>query len=106
MGEDPLRMVAYIERGWVERIEACSLYRYEFGATAFESINDAGAYVSERTTTPSKSEAVGGLGKVLGNADVELRIIDSLQEASHAVTSSLHLSAVRSRNAKEWNPRR
>ncbi|HIF71546.1 MAG TPA: hypothetical protein EYQ61_03150 [Dehalococcoidia bacterium] len=34
----------------------------------------------------------------------ELRIIERLQEVAHSLTSSLHFSAIRYRNAIEWDP--
>ena len=104
MGSNPPRMIAYIEQGWVDRFESCVLYRYTFDSESFESLDDAGMYVSSNTVQPIDIQRVGWLRETMGNASVELRTVDSLQDVAHAVQATLHCSAIRSKNAAEWNP--
>jgi hypothetical protein len=96
-------MVAYIESVWVDRFSTCQLYRYELSPDQFVSLDDAGMYVSKSTPELKGVEHVGDLGTLMGSK-VELRIIERLQEVAHSLTSSLHFSAIRYRNAIEWDP--
>ena len=104
MGESPPRMVAHIEKRWLPKFDACQLYRYEFDGSCFESLNDAGMHVTEDTLEPIGAEPVGVLRTALKSADVELRIVESLQQVAHSLLSTLHFSAVRTRNSLGWNP--
>ncbi len=97
-------MVAHIEKEWVQSFETCQLYRYEFDGSCFESLEDAGMYVAEDTLEPTVVEPVGDLRTAMKSADVELRIVDSLQQMAHSLTSTLHISAIRTRNSPGWNP--
>ena len=104
MGERPPRMVAHIEKRWLSRFDTCELYRYEFDGSSFESLYDAGMHVTEATLAPTSVEPVGILRTALESADVELRIVKSLQQVAHALASTLHFSAIRTRNSPGWNP--
>lgn len=104
MGANPPRMVAHIEKHWLSEFEGCELFRYELDGSSFESLNDAGMHVTTETLETGSVEPVGDLPTALESADVELRVVESLQHVAHSLTSTLHYSAIRTRNALEWNP--
>ncbi len=104
MGDDPPRKVAHIESDWLDRFENCKLFKYEFDASDFESLDDAGMFVSPNSIMPVRVTEVGDLKAQMKSNNVELRVMDSLQLVAHALTSTLHFSAIRMRNAKEWTP--
>ena len=97
------RMVIAIEAAWYERLRTTCLYRYAFPEEAFESLEDAGMYVSRETVTPLQVEALDSLPQRLIDAEVELRICSSLVPLGRAVIgTSLHFSLIRMRNAQGW----
>lgn len=98
------RMVAHIETAWIERFESCQLYRYSFDSTGFESLHDHGVHVKPAPVEPVDVSPVGSLADALDSANVELRVMDSLQPLASTWFSTLHYSGVRLKNAQDWIP--
>ena len=97
------RMIVAIEARWLERMHTTRLYRYEMPADSFESLNDAGMYVSRETVVPLRVEPVGDLVAALLAVPVELRVCASLAPLADAlIASTLHFSLIRMRNAQGW----
>lgn len=102
-GDSRARIIAYVERGWFERLEAESVFRYEFGDVGFENLNDAGMWVSRTPVTPNSVSRLDDLPHELEAQDVELRVLDRLVPLRNVWNSSLHASGVRLRNAEGWD---
>jgi hypothetical protein len=99
------RIVIAVESAWLDRIRACSLYRYHLPESTFTPArgDDSGHHVSAQPVTPLLVEPVGDLLSALVAAEVELRIMPSLVELWHRVASStLEFSGTRLRNAAGW----
>ena len=96
------RIVAYIERNWFARVAQSVLYRYELPSQTFESLNDAGMWVSRATVKPIQRETIRHLPKVLQAVGVELRSLDTLLPLKSSWDTSLHVSGIRLRNASGW----
>jgi len=97
------RMVIAIESAWLERVRICALYRYTLPDETFVDTGDHGVHVSRATVTPLSIEPVGDVLRALAAADVELRVMPSLTLLGEAIiTTSLHFSLMRMRNARGW----
>lgn len=94
----PRRMIAYIERGWLNRLSETVLYRYALPGEEFQSLDDAGMWVSRSAVTPADVKEIADLPKALDDADVELRAVASLARLKSLWTTSLHVSGIRLRN--------
>lgn len=94
--------VAYVETAWAARLQAARIHRYELPADTFESIDDAGMYVSRQTVQPLRRDLLVDLPRALVECGTELRIVDSLQPLRSVWDSSLHASGIRLRNAASW----
>ncbi len=94
------RMVAHIERVWIERFNNCQLYRYTFDGSGFEDLHDHGVHVKPGEVEPIDVSPVGDLGNALAGANVELRVVESFQPLAGAWDSTLHFSGVRLKNAQ------
>ena len=101
-GASSARMLAHIEWDWLERMRSTRLYRYALPEESFESLNDAGMYVSRETVEPLAVESVGDLLEALRNADVELRLLERLTPLRDVWSTTLHASGIRLRNAQDW----
>lgn len=99
---DGARTLAHIEWRWLERLRTGRLHRYELPATAFESLDDAGMWVSRQTVTPLGVETLDDLPAALAAAGVELRVMASLAPLKEVWSTSLHVSGIRLRNAVGW----
>jgi hypothetical protein len=97
------RIVAYTEQNWLARIAQTTLYRYELPSQTFESLNDAGMWVSRATVKPIQRDKLRHLPEALQQAGVELRAIENLLPLKSAWDSSLHVSGIRLRNALGWS---
>lgn len=89
--------VVAIEGGWLERVRAARLYRYELPSSTFREVDaGAGYLVSEAAVEPLAVTVVDDLlGELVGRG-VELRVTPSLWKLRDAVTgSSLHFSIIR-----------
>jgi hypothetical protein len=97
------RMVACIERAWLDRVRNARLFRYLLPSEPFESLGDAGMWVSSGGVAPLEIVPVDDLPAGLAAAGAELRVLDSLAPLRAAQASSLHVSAIRLRNSATWN---
>ncbi|MDR9804789.1 DUF6886 family protein [Rhizobium hidalgonense] len=96
------RAVAFIERHWLERLEAQAIHRYELPAEDFEDLNDAGMWVSRRRVIPMGKSVITRLDRVFAPRRVELRVVDSLRPLKSLWDTTLHVSGIRLRNARDW----
>ena len=103
-GQSEARIVAHIEASWLERVERASIERYELPLETFESLEDAGMWVSHSEVLPTARVTLLDLPAALREQNVELRVLESLQPLEAAWSSSLHVSGIRLRNARDWNP--
>ena len=94
------RMIAYVEWAWFDRIASALLYRYALPHEPFESLDDAGMWVSRRAVIPTEVEAIGDAPKALHEAGVELRVVPTLAPLKALWSTSLHVSGIRLRNAQ------
>lgn len=102
-GRSASKVIAHIEWAWLERIREARLYRYEFPAARFESLDDAGMWVSRATVAPLACEQLTDLPGELVKAGVELRVMESLAPlASLWQETTMHVSGIRLRNARGW----
>ena len=105
LGDGGHRMVAFLERSWLDRFRSARLFRYRLPAESFESLADAGMWVSRRAVVPTETAVVDDLPAALAGEDTELRIVDNLAELRPVLASSLHVSGIRLRNSESWAPR-
>lgn len=96
-------MLAYVEECWLERIQTATLYRYELPTDSFETLNDAGMWVSKDTVVPLKLEVITNLLNELETCNVELRALNDLSPLKNVWQTSLHASGIRLRNARNWS---
>jgi hypothetical protein len=102
MGDISARMVAYIERSWLDRLKAGVVYRYELDSTSFENLDDAGMWISRAPATTIEVTRLDDLEYALQTQNVELRILESLIPLRDVWSSSLHASGIRLRNVEGW----
>jgi hypothetical protein len=93
-------MVAFIEEAWFPGLRDGALYRYELPQGPFESLDDAGMWVSRVAVQPLYKLLLNDLPRALDESGVELRIIDSLGVLRDVWETSLHASGLRLRNAR------
>ena len=96
------RMLAHIETCWLPAMGTARLYRYELADDGFESVG-AGMHVSRERVEPIRVEPVGDLALAHERANVELRLLPTLEPLRDVWQSSLHASGIRLRNAQGWN---
>lgn len=96
------RMVAYVEGAWLERLRAGRIHRYAFAPEGFESLDDAGMWVSRAAVEPLAMETFDDLPAALAAQDVDLKALPSLAPLRDAWSGSLHASGIRLRNAETW----
>ena len=101
-GASSARMLAHVEWDWLERMRSAAVYRYTLSEEPFESLSDAGMYVSRETVEPLAVEPVGDLFDALRSANVELRLLERLTPLRNVWTTTLHASGIRLRNAQGW----
>ena len=102
-GASSARMLAHLEWDWLERMRWTHVYRYTLPDGPFESLEDAGMYVSRATVEPLAVEPVGDLLEALRNADVEVRLLERLTPLRGVWSTTLHASGIRLRNAHGWD---
>lgn len=93
------RMVAHIELGWLDRLSHTTIYRYELSPDGFESLNDAGLWISRTPSMPLNVERIDNMEKALEAAGVELRVLPSLKTLAPLWETSLHVSGIGLRHA-------
>ncbi|WP_374575225.1 DUF6886 family protein [Phenylobacterium sp.] len=101
-GASGARTLAYVEYAWLEALRAGVIHRYEFARGGFEDLDDAGMWVSRRAERPAAMETIDDMIGALQGQGVELRLVDSLTPLRGAWDTSLHVSGIRLRNAREW----
>lgn len=105
-GDRDAHMLAHIEWTWLEPLRTAALYRYTFDAGPFRALPgphmSPGTWVSAAAVRPIATEPVGPLLDALRDANVELRVMPSLAPLRNAWDSTLHVSGVRLRNARDW----
>lgn len=94
------RMLAYIEPPWQQKLEVSHLFRYEMPPESFTSLNDAGMWVSRKTVIPINRRELADLPAELWQHGVELRIVPALRALNHLWQTTLHVSGIRLRNAR------
>jgi len=102
-GRSGARMLAYLEAGWLPQLERGSLNRYELPAASFESLDDAGMWVSRTAVQPLARTVFADLPAALAADGVELRVLATLTGLRDVWQTSLHASGIRLRNAKGWS---
>ena len=102
-GDSRSRMIAHLEAAWLERLSQARLMRYEFAASAFESLDDAGMWVARKAVSPIAVSEISDLPRALREAGVDLRVMETLTPLREVWSSSLHASGIRLRNAAGWN---
>ena len=101
-GNRKARMIAHIEWAWWARLSSGRLFRYELPGESFESLDDAGMFVSRAAVAPVAMETISDLPAALDECGVELRVMQSLAPLQDVWTTSLHSSGIRLRNARDW----
>ena len=101
-GARTCRMIAHIEWAWLKRLTLARLYRYELPSKGFETIDDAGMWVSRTPAAPLRIDVIDDLPGALRDRGVELRVMERLAPLRPLWSSSLHVSGVRLRNALAW----
>ncbi len=79
-GESKARMLAYIEERWLTELQETTIYRYEMPIATFESLEDAGMWVSISAVQPLQTTPFCSLDTRLENEGVELRVLPTLAE--------------------------
>ena len=101
LGQSRATHVVAIEAGWFQRVNATTLYCYEFSADHFMCLDEvAGYYISYEPEIPVSRRRIDDILGELLKEDVELRILPELWTLAGAVKeSSLCFSLIRMRNA-------
>ncbi|WP_304178005.1 DUF6886 family protein [Phenylobacterium aquaticum] len=102
MGPGRPTRVAFVEWAWFDRLKTARLHRYDLPPETFESLAEAGMWVSRQAVTPRGVETLDDLPAALGALGVELRLMESLLPLKNLWSSSLHASGIRLRNAQGW----
>lgn len=102
MGPGRPAKTVFVEWAWFERLKSGVIHRYEMPGDGFESLKDAGMWVSRTGVTPLALQTLTDLPAALAEAGVELRLVDSLVPFRDVWGSSLHASGIRLRNARGW----
>lgn len=96
------RMIANVEWGWLDRMRTTTLYRYTLPAQGFHSLEDHGVHANHDHVAPLEVEPIPDILASLAAADVELRFVPSLLHLRHMWDTTLHVSGMRLRNARDW----
>ncbi|MCH4545727.1 hypothetical protein MK632_08080 [Rhizobium changzhiense] len=96
------RAAAYVERHWLERLEAGPIHRYELPAEDFEDLKDAGMWVARKRVMPIEYATMSRLDREFAPRKVDLRVVDTLIPLKGLWDTSLHVSGIRLRNAGDW----
>ncbi len=101
-GDSTARMLACIESHWQDPLATAHLTRYELPINPFESLHDAGMWVSRTEVAPRSMARIDQLPSALAAAGVELRVMPSLRPLKGLWETSLQASGIRLRNARNW----
>ena len=93
--------VVAIEKAWVDRLRATTLYQYQFPPDRFKCVDaGAGYYVSRTAVTPIRIDKLSSILEALAATGARLQVMESLWPLHDAVAaSSLQFSMIRMRNA-------
>jgi len=100
---DKHRSIAYIEKSWKNTFQRAHLYRYEFDASQFIDLDDAGMWVSKEICQPLACKEICNLALRLKENKTDIKFLDSLTSLKSAWQYSIHASGIRLRNAKDWH---
>jgi len=100
-GEQSRRVVARVERTWLDRLRTGILHGYEFLETDFMNLHDAGTWVYHVPVTPIRVETLRDLIGGIARQGVELRVMASLVSLKELSKTPLHVSGLRLRNARD-----
>jgi len=92
------RMIAYIEWRWLACLVGAVLYRYALPSAGFQSLNDAGMWVSRSVVSPTEVRQITDIPEALADAKIELRVVPTLEPFRTLWSTSLHVSGIRLRN--------
>jgi hypothetical protein len=97
------RRLHAIEASWLERVQACRLYAYEFDPAPFKpKLAQAGYWVTREEVAPLSVSLVGNLLARHVEAGIELRIVKTLWPLIDAILESgLEFSIIRKTNAQQ-----
>ena len=99
---DEAAFVAFIEETWSDRFQDGAIWRYRLPETAFESLGDAGMWVSRTSVDALDAERLTDLPGELAARNVAVRAVPSLSPLRELWWTSLHVSGVRLSNATTW----
>jgi len=96
------RRLHAIESGWLGRVRAATVYRYEFHADGFVQWEEAnGQWICEHEVRPASVTPIGDLIGAHAEAEIELRVTPSLWPLRDlAVGGEFDFSIVRMHNAQ------
>jgi hypothetical protein len=97
------RMIAFIERCWLDRMRGTTICRYMLPPDAFETLDDAGMWVARTAVQPVQRTIIADLALALALQNVELRPVEDLVPLRALRSTSLHVSGIRLRNAAGWD---
>jgi hypothetical protein len=95
--------VAFIENGWLERIENAKIFRYVFERDDFDNLQDVGMHVTDKAVLPQEVVEVVDLLSALRDANVEVHPLPDFSGLRDAWESSLQVNGIRLRNARNWS---
>lgn len=88
LGHSSARRLHVIEAAWAEPMTACTLYAYRLPIDTFESVHDAGYWISQEPVEALERVAVGNLIERHAEAGIELRITPDIWPFWHSVIFS------------------
>lgn len=98
-----VRMLAYVEQGWLDRLQQAAIHRYVLPGESFALV-EAGMWVSREAVTPDEVAPLKNLPERLAELNVELRAVPDLRPLKPIWETSLHASGIRLRNAVDgWD---
>ena len=102
-GDNSARIIAYVEWAWFERLRTAVLFRYALPPDAFESLDDAGMWISRTAVRPTGVDTLTDLPAALRAQGVALRLTGRLTHLRGLWSTTLHASGLRLRNAQDWS---
>lgn len=102
LGLGGARRMHAIEGAWLEHVQTCRLYAYEFDAAVFQpQVAEAGYWAARCDVRPLTVSPVGDLLSRHMEAGIELRVVNNLWPIIDAIVSSgLEFSIIRKANAQ------
>lgn len=97
------RIVAFVETGWVDALGAAAITRYDLDPTGFMPLDDVGMWVSHQGAEITARARIANLPDALAQADVTVRVVDTLVPLKPVWDTSLHASGIRLRHARGWS---